>query len=436
MGFFGGAFLTVSYHPIYGVYIYFLDYYSHPPLRWWGKGLPDPRWSLIASLVLMIAYNVRRKALSYDLKVFDFPQTKWFVIFVIFAWIVTLSPLAVWKDFSFQMAISLTKFYVLYCLLIKTANDPKHFHLLLMFQLFGLMEWGWNAFDNPKREAGRLMGIGGADTLNDNFTAAHVVAILPLLAVGLFAGKRWEKIACVIMSPFLLNLFILCNSRGSLLGLLTMSGLALWITRGVVRWKIIGAMTLGGILFLQLVDPVFFERQGTTAEYEDDGSAMERVDAWDGALYLLRDHPLGAGGGAFKAMSPQYIIEIVRNHDGQKRGVHNTLFQLTSDWGIPGLIMYVGFLGAIFRELGRIRKQAPDTPNGQRIVLESTAITLGLTGTLVAGIFSDRLYGEVVYWLAAFTALLRHILNLELEAEREAANRSEETDISKPAALA
>ncbi len=140
--------------------------------------------------------------------------------------------------------------------------------------------------------------------------------------------------------------------------LLTMSGLALWITRGVVRWKIIGAMTLGGILFLQLVDPVFFERQGTTAEYEDDGSAMERVDAWDGALYLLRDHPLGAGGGVFKAMSPQYIIEIVRNHDGQKRGVHNTLFQLTSDWGIPGLIVYVGFLGAIFRELGRIRKQA------------------------------------------------------------------------------
>lgn len=98
--------------------------------------------------------------------------------------------------------------------------------------------------------------------------------------------------------------------------------------------------------------------------------------------------------------------------------------------------MYVGFLWAIFRELGRIRKRAPDTPNGQRIVLESIAITLGLTGTLVAGIFSDRLYGEVVYWLAAFTALLRHMLNLELKAEEGAANRSEGADVSEPAALA
>ncbi|WP_179137856.1 O-antigen ligase family protein, partial [Candidatus Entotheonella palauensis] len=339
LGFFGGAFLAVTYHPVYGVYIYFLDYYSHPPLRWWGQGLPDLRWSLMAAMVLMAAYNMRRSVLTYDLKVFDFPQTKWFAVFVIYAWIITLSPLAVWKDFSWEMAISLTKFYVLYCLLIKTANDPKHFRILLMVQLFGLMEWGWSAFENPKREAGRLMGVGGADTLNDNFTAAHLVALLPLLAVGLLAGKRWEKIACFIMSPFLMNLFILCNSRGSFLALIAMSGLALWITRGVIRWKIIGAMALGGILFLQLVDPVFFERQGTTAEYEDDGSAMERVEAWDGALYLLRDHPLGAGGGAFKALSPQYIIEIVRNHDGEKRGVHNTLFQLTSDWGIPGLIM-------------------------------------------------------------------------------------------------
>lgn len=436
MGFLGCAFLAVSFHPVYGVYIYFLDYYSHPPLRWWGKNLPDPRWSLIASLVLMIAYNVRRKALTYDLKVFDFPQTKWFAIFVIYAWIITLSPLAVWKDFSWEMAITLTKYYVFYCLLIKTASDPKHFRIVLMLQLFGLMEWGWSAFENPRREAGRLMGIGGADTLNDNFTAAHLVALLPLLAVGLFAGKRWEKIACVIMSPFLLNLFILCNSRGSLLGLVTMSGLALWITRGVVRWKIIGAMALGGILFLQLVDPVFFERQGTTVEYEDDGSAMERVDAWDGALYLLQDHPLGAGGGAFKALSPIYIIEIVRNHDGQKRGVHNTLFQLTSDWGIPGLILYTGFLWAIFRELAHIRRRAPDTPGGQRIVLESVALTLGLSGTLVAGLFSDRLYGEVIYWLAAFTALLRHTHTLELKAQDEAANRIEETNVGEPAALA
>ncbi len=98
--------------------------------------------------------------------------------------------------------------------------------------------------------------------------------------------------------------------------------------------------------------------------------------------------------------------------------------------------MYVGFLWAIFRELGRIRRRVPDTPGGQRIVLESVALTLGLTGTLVAGIFSDRLYGEVVYWLAAFTALLRHMHTLELQAEHEAANRTEGTDVSESAALA
>lgn len=78
-GFFGGALLAVSIHPFYGLAIYYLDYYSHPPLRWWGNSVPDLRWSLLAAAVLFIAYNVRRSAISYDLKVWMFPQTKWFV---------------------------------------------------------------------------------------------------------------------------------------------------------------------------------------------------------------------------------------------------------------------------------------------------------------------------------------------------------------------
>lgn len=85
LGFCGGALLAVSLHPVYGLYIYFLDYYAHPPLRWWGKGLPELRWSLLAAMVLMVAYTVRRSALTYQLKVSSFPQTKWFFAFVIYA---------------------------------------------------------------------------------------------------------------------------------------------------------------------------------------------------------------------------------------------------------------------------------------------------------------------------------------------------------------
>ncbi len=217
-----------------------------------------------------------------------------------------------------------------------------------------------------------------------------------------------------------------------------MSALALWITRGTLRWKIVGAMALAGLLFLRLVDPVFFERQGSTTSYEDDGSAMERVVSWDGALFLLQDHPFGTGGGGFKHLSPKYIPEVVRHHDGEKRSVHNTVFQLTSNWSIPGFILYVGFIGSLYRELAYIRRRAPDTPGGQRLALESVAMTLGMTGTLIAGCFSDRLYGEVIYWLAAFTALLRHVYQLELKTAQKAANRSEGTDVSdgETAALA
>ena len=83
-----------------------------------------------------------------------------------------------------------------------------------------------------------------------------------------------------------------------------------------------------------------------------------------------------------------------------------TLIQTAAEWGVQGLILFVGFLVVTFWSLHRVRKESsgPDW-----FYYRSLAIELGLIGTLVAGVFSVRFYGESIYWFAALSVVLRRM---------------------------
>ncbi len=409
------AALLAFVHPFYGLFAYFLDYYNHPPLRWWGKDLPDLRWSLIISAVTLAAYLVTQNRLP-KMRIKYHPQTKWLILFVLTSFMVTESPLAVWKAKSWDSFVDLSKFAVLYFLIIGIVRTKDHFRYLMLFQVLGIFHWGWLAYIDPKRKAGRLYGIGGADSIRDNGTAAHILAILPLIGSIFLTGTRREKFLCILAAPFIVNTLILANSRGAMIGLGLVGLVSLVLTKGVLRRKTALVLVLAAGLFYSLADQQFIDRQKTVQDYETDAAATERIESWKAALRLIQEHPFGTGGGGYSALSPVYIPEIVEAHEGQLRNVHNTFLLVASEWGILGFLFFMGFMVSTLRELHYIRKHAPPTPDGNSIRLHSLALTLGLAGVLTAGFFTNRLYAEVIYWLPAFTAALR---NLQAEAIEE-----------------
>ncbi len=400
-----GIFLAFV-HPIYGLFTYFMDYYAHPPLRWWGKALPDYRWSLIIAIITLIAFLIKRNYLP-KLYIKKHPQTKWLILFLLNTFAVT--PMAVWGEENKQLIEVIIKITLFYLVVIQTIRTKEHFRYLMIFHILGIFDWGWNAFVDPQRKAGRLFGIGGPDSLNDNGTAAHLLAILPFLGSVFFTGKWWEKLLCIATLPFVFNTFILANSRGAFIALLVTGLMSLLITKGSLRWKTLMAMLLAGLVFYNLMDDKFIKRQQTIQTYEEDNASIERIESWKAALTLIRDHPLGTGGGGFEALSPIYIPDIVEAHEGELRNVHNTFLLVASEWGVQGFLLFMAFILSTIRGLLKIRKEAPQTPAGERVRMDSIALILGLVGILSAGFFFNRLYAESVYWLAAFAAVLRNI---------------------------
>ena len=230
--------------------------------------------------------------------------------------------------------------------------------------------------------------------------------MLPFVAVYAFSVKRrWLQGLIVVCGAFIVNVFILCNSRGATLGLLAAGAAAIILAGKGKRLKLVGVAAAGLVALLALADNDFIMRQQTTANPQD-GSAQGRLEAWHAGVRFIKDHPFGLGGRAFHILSPKYIPDIVEEHGDEERSVHNTFLQLGAEWGIQGIVLWCGFLGTTMYVSWRTRTRAKDQP---WMYYRLLATELGLIGTLVAGVFGQRFYGESVYWLCALVVSLHRM---------------------------
>jgi hypothetical protein len=410
--------------PIFGLIAYLWEYYNHPPLRWWGDELPDVRWSFIVASLLLASYSFHGKTI-FRREIFRHKSTQFLVSFLIIASMVTVF-LAIDPVRSRGYVVDIFKLTLLFCLMVGVITDYNKYRWITAALVLGGLSWGWDAYANPHFESGRLVAIGGPDSFNDNEAAAHVIPALPFLALFLWQGTKWQRIMALVAAPFIINMIILCNSRGATIGIV--SGMAAGVI--LMNWRLRLRMALVAVaaipLVLSLVDQRFIDRQLTLMQFmeegiegqslQNDGAANERVLSWRGGVRLIGDKPLGVGGGGYDMLSPVYAPEVVEAHDGELRAVHNTYLWAAADWGVAGLVALLGFIFSALTTLHRIRRETAN----EQYKLETLALEVALISFLGAAVFINRMYAEILYWLVALAASLANIHDAEAASARPA----------------
>jgi hypothetical protein len=383
-------------------------YYMPPHFNWWGRFMPDLRYSMLAAFVLTLSVLIHRNS-AEPLKEEKNPALPWLLFFGLNTIVVTAW--AFQRARSWLFTVAFLKLILIYVLIPPAVRLPIHFDTVAAVHVAGATYWGYKAWDNPKRTAGRLDEVGGVDTQNDNQAAGHLLTVLPFVALYVFTLKnKFPRIAAAIGGGLVVNLFILCNSRGATLGLIV-SGLAALLLIGKGRRaRMIGVGVLGIAGMLVLADPEFIQRQQTTTDPQD-GSAQSRLEFWVAGLQMFRDNPLGGGGRAFHILSGRYLPDLLEQQGAEERSAHNTFVQLSTEWGIQGTLLYLGFMIATVRMLHNIRKRAPEN---QWYFYRSLATEVALIGTMTASFFSNRLYGESIYWMCALAFALHRLQSTEL----------------------
>jgi O-antigen ligase len=392
-------------NPLFGSLGYLLEYYMRPELKWWGDELPGLRYNLMISVTLGAAFLLRRSSLRTMQEVSN-PALRWLLALLAVMLIVT-STVALNTEVSLDWTIQWVKMAVIFPLLVVGVVRTRNaFNLFIVAHILGAFWWGWECWLDPTREASRLLNVGSGDTLNDNGAAAHLLTVLPLCVVFLLTEKeKWVRAVALIAAPFVVNTIILCNSRGATVGMAVALASSFFLIRSGYRLRVIGAAVAMVLAVLLLADEQFITRQQTTTNYEEDGSARQRLITWRGGLQLMIDRPWGTGGRGFHLLSPIYIPEVVESHGGDLRAPHNTYVMVATEWGVLGLVCFIGVYASAFMMLRRVKQRARPEDEGF-YYWRAFAIQLALIAFLVAASFTDRLYGEAGYWMVALSFVL------------------------------
>ena len=192
----------------------------------------------------------------------------------------------------------------------------------------------------------RLEGIGAPGASSANQLSSLMVTILPIAGSLFMISNKLIKIAMAIATPFILNVIILCNSRGAFLAMIFSGIVYLILSPSQIRKQTFVLLTLGLIAtFMLLGDDRIIQRFMTTfaSDEERDTSADHRLVFWQAGINVIKDYPLGTGGYGFKRVhAREYIAQ-----EGifvKARSVHNGFINEACEWGVQGLLLKLLFL--------------------------------------------------------------------------------------------
>lgn len=414
--------------PFWGLLAYTNIYFNSPQegLNWWASYLPFDRWSLLTSFVLITSLFVHKKQLASH----KYENSKWIFPFFFISAFVAFTNAVDSNDASRFLYIIFT-----YCLIIfvmlKSITSQQQLRLYFLATLVLAANLSVDAYLYGKRINARLEMVGTADAYGSNEFSLLLAAIIPFVFIFLKNGRKHEKLIALLSMPFILNAFVLCNSRGSTVafaGGIVCAGI--FSANSKIRKGMIGVILVSAPIFLYLTDDEFISRFTTlinaSSAMEDESEANElssgRTDIWKYGIEMAADNPLGVGPNGFKKLARFYMPEsMLTFRPGAENGVrsaHNTYLQILVEQGIAGLIVWILLCGHTCIILRRSFKTINRLKSPDPFWVESIfGLNVAFYSIIIGGMVNSRVYFEYFWWLLAVSAIIYSQINKIAEKE-------------------
>lgn len=404
--FFAGLGLALFRHPIFGLYTYIAVFYLDAPHRWWGAGLPDLRWSLLAAIVTALGMLRLKPDPSREAWYKTFPST-YLILYATWLWI--QSPWALDPEMHRECASLFTKYVIVYYVVYRLVDTPRAAATFLLAQVAGCFYLGWIAF-GMSAPGGRLDGVGGPGIDDSNTLGMHASAVAAAGAMLVFVLNDWRRYATGIAMIFILNMIVKTGSRGAFLALL-MGGLTIIALRPRVNSRLFYALAIGGVLAFGVVaSDVFWARMQTIRADAGSESAIDettggRLAQIKAGFQMFEAHPLGVGHRGFVVLSRDYLNPIFLDASGA-RASHNTFISALVEQGFPGAFLFALMWLWVLKCCIQTRQWAQQGRPVLQVGMMAAACA-GLVVVFIGGQFADFLKSEIQIWLLALIASLR-----------------------------
>lgn len=234
----------------------------------------------------------------------------------------------------------------------------------------------------------------GTQSYDRNDLALTLVYILPFVLALFQMGKRLEKIWAVILGAIMAAAIFRTNSRGGVIGLFFVIVASMFAHGAKAKTKLlIFGLCLGSLFLMSANLYTRFDAVWTGTDYN---YSVGRIPLWkDGARLFLSHIVTGVGAGqGCTAMGKTY-------GNSHWRAIHNIFLQVGIEFGLPGLLLFMAILYAIWKNTRRGLSAPLDKHSPVRLLLINSRISL--LGFLVCGVFLSDAISPIVPFLLAFT---------------------------------
>jgi O-antigen ligase len=323
-------------------------------------GLREVRPLLFLGALGLLAVGVTGRFM----KVMKTPAGKALTLFTV--WFILCIPLAIWRGGSFVVledywSKSFLAFVLTAGLISTAAESKKIFHTIAYGVGFlGISALAFHRYTSD----GRLCMPGGRYSNSNDLAWTLLVGLVFLAYLYLQSRGTRKVIALVLAAPVLLALSR-TGSRALLIGTAVLFLYVFFQSTGATRAKMIIAVPIVFVVLIMMMPnqlrdryTTLFEKkdpsQLTTAEIDASGSSETRLELLMDSITLTLNHPFfGVGPGNFQVGQANLAISRGEPY-GLWHVTHNTYTELSSEMGVPGLLIYVAFLIQCWRMLSSV----------------------------------------------------------------------------------
>src|SRR6516225_8881797 len=331
------------------------------------------------------------------------PVTPQVILTILFSlWITITSYFAlapgedVWSKWTFFQKV------LLMCLIgFALTTTRERVNQLIWVVVLSIGFWGVKgSISFPLHGGGSgIHGPDGGITAGNNEFGVALVMLLPLVFyLWHIAVDRRLRHGLMVMGFLLALATVFTYSRGALLGVAAMAVL-LWLRTPAKRSMGLAIVVFAAAIYA-FAPQSWFTRMETIETYENDSSAMGRINIWKACLRIAELRPVVGGG--FRVTYDMNIINgmlqgttIPRFDKG--RAAHSIYFDVLSEHGWVGLALFVMIAVYAWRSCSWLIRNSRDRPDLGWANLLGRMGQATLAGFYIAGAFQSLAYFDE-YW--------------------------------------
>jgi len=363
--------------------------YMNPHRQAWGFAYDMP-FAFICAVVTITAFifSKEKKEMVWT------RETILLLMFI--GWMLLTTFFAFYADLAWEQWNKVWRIQLMVFLTAMIIKERQHLHWMIWVIALSLGYYGVKGgiFTIVHGGQFRVQGPTGTFFAGNNEMALVLAMLVPLIRyLHLQATQlwvRWGLASAMVLSGIAA---IGSQSRGGLLAMAAM-GLFLWFKS---RHKFVTAfyMVIAVAIMAAVMPQSWYDRMDTIKTYEEDPSALGRINAWHTAFNVAKDRITGGGYEMFRAPTfRQYAPEPFRVHD-----VHSVYFEVLGEHGFIGLGMFL--LLAVFAWLraNQVIRECKNDPERKWAADLAAMIQVSLVGYGAGGAFLGLAYFDLTYHL-------------------------------------